>query len=218
MPRILVVEDDRELAAMLGTLLADEGYDVETAGDGHTGLHYGLTRKYDVMLFDRGLPAIEGLDLMTRLRSKDVTTPVLILSARGNPADRVEGIDAGAEDYLGKPFDVDELLARLRGLLRRSGGGLPRLTLPGGVFDPNHREVIRADGSVVPLTKTEALFLTTLARSPSRVFRRSELLDHVFARAEHPNAVETYVHYLREKLGSGSVETVRGVGYRMGRV
>ncbi|MGH3440426.1 MAG: response regulator transcription factor, partial [Sciscionella sp.] len=117
--RVLLVEDDPDLVDMLSTLLGEEKYAVDTARDGHRGLHLGLTRDYDVLIVDRGLPAIDGLDLLARLRGKGLTTPVLVLSALANPADRVAGLDAGAEDYLGKPFDVDELLARLRALCRR---------------------------------------------------------------------------------------------------
>src|SRR6478736_10386437 len=116
---LLLVEDDRQLAAMLEQILAGEGYDVDVAPDGQRGLHLGLTRSYDVMVLDRGLPAIEGLDLLGRLRSRGVLTPVLVLSALGLARDRVDGLDAGAEDYLTKPFDVDELAARLRALRRR---------------------------------------------------------------------------------------------------
>ena len=119
-PRILVVEDDRRLARMLADLLKSEGYLVTLAFDGQRALHEGLTHPFDVLLLDCGLPAIEGLDVLARLRSRGVLTPALILSALGNPADQVEGLDRGAEDYLAKPFDVDELLARLRALQRRN--------------------------------------------------------------------------------------------------
>lgn len=116
---LLLVEDDPALVAMLVGLLTEEGYAVDTANDGQRGLHLALSRGYEVLLLDRGLPAIDGLDLLGRLRRSGVVTPVMVLSALGNPADRVEGLDAGAEDYLAKPFDVEELLARLRALRRR---------------------------------------------------------------------------------------------------
>lgn len=125
-PRLLLVEDDPELAGMLEELLVQEGYQVEVARDGQRGLHLGLTHPFDLMILDRGLPAIDGLDLLGRLRSSGYLGPVLILSALGLPRDRVEGLDAGAEDYLGKPFDVDELLARLRAL----AGGMSREPTP----------------------------------------------------------------------------------------
>lgn len=218
MPRLLLVEDDRELAGLLDGLLAEEGYDVDVAPDGQRGLHLGLTRTYDVVVLDRGLPAIEGLDLLGRLRSKGIVTPVLVLSARGNPADRVVGLDAGAEDYLAKPFDVDELLARLRGLLRRHVEHADVVRVPGGSFDVAAREVALDHGEVVSLSAREGDVLLHLARSPRRVFTRDELLDAAFGDAEDAGLVDTYVHYLRRKLGRESVLTVRGVGYRLGRL
>lgn len=218
MPRLLLVEDDRELAGLLEGLLGEEGYDVEVASDGQKGLHLGLTRPYDVILLDRGLPAIEGLDLLGRLRSKGVVTPVLVLSARANPADRVEGLDAGAEDYVSKPFDVDELLARLRGLLRRHVEHADVVRVPGGVFDVAAREVSLDGGAVVSLSAREAAVLRHLARGPRRVFSRGELLGAAFDDVDDEGLVDTYVHYLRRKLGREIVLTVRGVGYRLGRL
>ena len=215
-PRVLLVEDDPQLAAMLGELLGGEGYTVEHAPDGQRGLHLGLTRDYDLWLLDRGLPAIEGLDLLGRLRSRGRRTPALVLSALGNPRDRVEGLDAGAEDYLGKPFDVDELLARLRALLRRHETRAAVLEVPGGTLDPATRVVHRRGGDV-DLSERESVLLAVLAASPRRVFSRRELLGSVFEDAEEEGVVDTYVHYLRRKLGRGIVETVRGLGYRVGR-
>ncbi len=216
-PRLLLVEDDPELAAMLTELLTGEGYVVEAAVDGQRGLHLGLSRDYDVMLLDRGLPAIEGLDLLTRLRGRGRNTPTLVLSALGNPRDRVEGLDAGAEDYLGKPFDLDELLARLRALLRRHRDQADRLTVPGGSVDTATRSVHLDDGTEVSLSERETMLITVLARNPRRVFSRAELVDSVFEDAEEEGVVDTYVHYLRRKLGRRVVETVRGLGYRVGR-
>jgi two-component system, OmpR family, response regulator QseB len=217
MPRLLLVEDDRELGGLLDGLLREEGYDVDVAPDGQRGLHLGLTRSYDVIVLDRGLPAIEGLDLLGRLRSKGVVTPVLVLSARGNPADRVEGLDAGAEDYVSKPFDVEELLARLRGLLRRHVEHADVVRVPGGSLDVEAREVTLDHGDMVSLSGRETDVLVALARNPRRVFSRDELLESAFDDADDPGLVDTYVHYLRRKLGKDSVLTVRGVGYRLGR-
>ena len=230
--RLLLVEDDRRLVEMLVGLFSDEGYAVEHAPDGHTGLHLGLTRTYDVLVLDRGLPAMEGLDMLARLRARGVATPALVLSALGNPPDRVEGLDAGAEDYLAKPFDIDELLARLRALLRRHRDNAQSLTFPGGRVDLGSRQVhSRPDsmqpGSVRPapappepvqLSERECSLLSTLAARPSRVYSRSELLGAVFEDAESGNVVDTYVHYLRRKLGRHIIRTVRGGGYQMGRM
>ncbi|MCW2780012.1 MAG: two component transcriptional regulator, winged helix family [Marmoricola sp.] len=216
-PALLLVEDDPELSGMLSGLFGDEGYLVDVARDGQRGLHLGLTKQYDVMVLDRGLPAVEGLDLLTRLRRSGVHTPVLILSALSNPADRVDGLDAGAEDYLGKPFDLDELLARLRALLRRSSDSSEVLAVLGGRLDVSTRSVQLTDGREVPLTDREAALLDVLARNPRRIFSRADLLDTVFDGSGEDNLVDTYVHYLRRKLGRRVVVTVRGLGYRSGR-
>ena len=219
--RVLLVEDDGDLSAMLAEVLADAGYEVDVARDGQRGLHLGLTRSYDVLVLDRGLPAIEGLDLLGRLRGRGVATPALVLSALGNPADRVAGLDAGAEDYLAKPFDLDELTARLRALRRRG----PSTVLPdeasvplgGGSLDPGARRVTAPDGSVVDLSVREGALLTLLALRPRQVFSRREILDRVFEGVADEGAVDTYVYYLRRKLGREVVTTVRGLGYRLGQ-
>ena len=215
-PRVLLVEDDPQLAGLLVELLADEGYDIEHAPDGQRGLHLGMTRDYDLWLLDRGLPVLDGLDLLGRLRSRGRRTPALVLSALGNPRDRVEGLDAGAEDYLGKPFDVEELLARLRVLLRRYDDRSAVLEVPGGLLDPATRTVTRGRDEVL-LSERESVLLAALAGSPRRVFSRHDLLASVFEDASDEGVVDTYVHYLRRKLGRGVVETVRGLGYRVGR-
>jgi len=215
--RLLLVEDDPTLRDLLEQLLTSEGYQVDIAPDGQRALHLGLTRSYDVMVLDRGLPAIEGLDLLMRLRAKGVTTPTLILSALDNPMDRVVGLDAGAEDYLGKPFDLDELLARLRALVRRHADTSSHLRLPGRVrFDVDTRTATSESGVVVVLSPREVALVEALARSPRQVFSRRDLLALAFDGAEDEGLVDTYVHYLRRKLGRGVVATVRGLGYRLG--
>jgi two-component system response regulator QseB len=216
--RVLVVEDDSQLAGMLTRLLADEGYRVDAAADGQRGLHLGLTQPYDVIVLDRGLPAVDGLDLLGRLRSRGVVTPVLVLSALGNPADRVAGLDAGAEDYLGKPFDLDELLARLRALLRRHLDTAAWLPVPGGRLNLDTREVAGDADEPVRLSERECGLLALLATRPSRVFGRDQLRALVFPDAESDVVVDTYVHYLRRKLGRRVVSTVRGRGYQLGRL
>ncbi|MCW2810853.1 MAG: two-component system response regulator [Friedmanniella sp.] len=203
---------------MLVELLAGEGYAVEVARDGQQGLHLGLTRTYDLLVLDRGLPAIDGLDLLSRLRSRGLMAPVLFLSALGQAQDRVEGLDAGAEDYLSKPFDIDELLARLRALLRRHGETSAVLTLPWGRLDEVSRTVTPYEGAPISLSDRERSLLEVLARRPRRVFSRAELLDQVFDEAEDEGVVDTYVHYLRRKLGRHAVHTVRGVGYQLGHL
>ncbi len=213
---VLVVEDDRALAALLERLLAAEGYAVTVAPDGQRGLHLGLTRAFDVMLIDRGLPAVEGLDLIGRLRGRGVLTPMLVLSARGSTKDRVDGLDAGAEDYLAKPFEVSELLARLRALLRRHRDQAPVLTLGQRHLDLATRTVRDPSGEQIELSEREAALLAVLAVRPHQVFSRRDLLERVFSEAESENVVDTYVHYCRRKLGRGVIKTVRGLGYRLG--
>jgi two-component system response regulator QseB len=217
-PTLLLVEDDRDLAGLLQRVLGDEGYDVTWAPDGQRGLHLGLTRSFDVLLVDRGLPAVEGLDLVGRLRRRGVTAPVLVLSARGTTQDRVEGLDAGAEDYLSKPFDVAELLARLRALLRRHRETAPVLRVGTAVLGLEDRLVRLADGTEVELSERESDLLALLATRPKQVFSRHDLLDRVFSEAESESVVDTYVHYLRRKLGKDVVRTVRGLGYRLGEL
>jgi DNA-binding response OmpR family regulator len=216
MARILLVEDDADLARLLDRVLTDEGYAVTRAGDGHTGLHLALTQPVDAMIVDRGLPAVEGLDLVARLRSRGVGTPILVLSARNSTADRVEGLDAGAEDYVTKPFELSELLARVRALLRRHLDHAVELAVPGGALDLASRTVRRDDGGTVELSEREAALLGLLAARPAAVFTRAELLDRVFGEAESETVVDTYVHYCRRKLGRGVISTVRGLGYRLG--
>ncbi|GAA3706169.1 response regulator transcription factor [Microlunatus aurantiacus] len=215
-PRILLVEDDRTLAGMLEEILGSAGYAVEVAYDGQLGLHLGLSHRYDVMVLDRGLPALEGLDLLGRLRSRGVLTPVLVLSALGLARDRVDGLDAGAEDYLSKPFDIDELLARLRALLRRHHDRADDLPVPGGRLVVSTRTVTTDDGAGTFLSERECALLAVLARRPARVFTRSELVAAVFPDADDDGVVDTYVHYLRRKLSRNAIRTVRGLGYQLG--
>ena len=214
-PRLLLVEDDPDLSQMLTELLGEEGYAVTAVRDGQAGLHRGLVDDWDVLVVDRGLPGIEGVDLVTRLRSRGLTAPVLFLTARGTVADRVEGLDAGAQDYVVKPFDVDEVLARLRALLRPTGGAAGELAVGGRRLVVAEQRVIGGDGEVM-LSGREARLLETLARRPTRVFTRDELLVAAFDNADTLGAVDTYVYYLRRKLGKSVIETVHGVGYRLG--
>jgi two-component system response regulator QseB len=217
--RLLLVEDDAELRAMLAELLTDNGYAVKAAADGQRGLHLGLTQNFDVLLLDRRLPVVGGMDLLAGLRSRGVTTPVLMLSAIAQAADRVEGLDAGAEDYLGKPFDIDELLARLRALRRRHLDEARSLPIGSGRLDLDTRQVHPADPHVEPirLSDRECTLLATLATRPGRVYSRHDLIAIVFPDAENEIVVDTYVHYLRRKLGRKVVATVRGRGYQMGK-
>ncbi len=216
--QLLIVEDDRDLRGMLAEIFAEEGYSVTTAPDGQQGLHVLLTHHFDAVVLDRGLPAIDGLDLLARIRRSGVDTPVLILSALGNPADRVEGLDSGAEDYLTKPFDIAELLARVRALLRRHRDTARTLALPQQQqLNVEAHEAITVSGERISLSERECALLEALAREPSRVFERHALLHAIFPEATDVGVVDTYVHYVRRKLGREVIATVRGIGYRLGR-
>lgn len=215
---LLIVEDDRELGQLLVTLFGDEGHRADLAVDGQRGLHLGLTRRYDAMIIDRGLPAIDGLDLLGRLRGRGITAGVLFLTAYGAVADRVAGLDAGAEDYLVKPFEVDELLARVRALLRRHADAARLLPLGEGRLDLDRRRAVLSGGGEVPLSGRELDLMHTLAARPRDVFTRSELRSRVFHDAPAESIVDTYVYYLRRKLGRRAIRTVRGVGYQAGEL
>jgi two-component system response regulator QseB len=214
--RLLIVEDDTEIAVMLDELLTLEGYEVDRAADGQRGLHLALTRSYRVLIIDRVLPGLDGLELIKRIRRSGIATPVLVLTALGTVADRVAGLDSGAEDYLVKPFDVDEFLARVRALHRRHRDAARVLPLGRGEIDLVRREVQMPDGSVVGLSRREFELLRTLASHPQMVFTRTELQTKVFEDARADSVVDTYVHYLRRKLSRRAVRTVRGLGYQAG--
>jgi two-component system response regulator QseB len=216
-PRLLLVDDDRELRTMLSGVLTEEGYAVTEAWDGQSAMREALAGEFAVAVLDRGLPYLDGLELLARLRRSGWFVPVLVLSAYGTAPDRVAGLDAGAEDYLVKPFDLDELLARLRSLLRRHADEVPTLPIAGGRFEVGERRV-RLEGRAepVPLSVREADLLELLARRPSQVFPRDVLQERVFADTESDSIVDTYVHYLRRKLGKAVVRTVHGVGYQAG--
>jgi two-component system response regulator QseB len=213
---LLLVEDDVALSDLLLETLTASGYAVDVAPDGQRGLHLALTRQYAVMIVDRLLPAIEGVELVARLRSRGINTPILMLTALGTVADRVEGLDAGAEDYLVKPFEIDELLARLRAMLRRHPDNTMVLNLGRRQLDVAGRRVIGNGTAPVELSGRECDLLRILAARPARVFTRAELLEQVFDAADSLGLVDTYVYYLRRKLGTNAIQTVRGFGYRMG--
>lgn len=212
-----MVEDDPELSGMLADLLSSEGYEVDLARDGQQGLHLVLSRAYDVVVLDRGLPALDGLDVLVRFRRAGRDVPVLVLSAQGLARDRVQGLDAGAEDYLAKPFDIEELLARLRALVRRHADHATLLRVPGGSLAVDARLVNLDDGRSVPLSERESDLLELLARHSRQVISRDSLLATIFTDAEDTGVVDTYVHYLRRKLGRNVVRTVRGLGYQLGQ-
>jgi DNA-binding response OmpR family regulator len=215
-PTLLIVEDDRALSVMLADLFTEEGYLVDVAYDGQQGLHRGLTGRYDAAIVDRGLPVMDGVELVALLRARGVATPVLVLTARGATADRVDGLDAGAQDYLVKPFEVPELLARIRALLRRPDDG-STLRVNGLILNRVTRTVSgRGLIADVELSEREATLLGVLMLAPRRTYTRGQLLSAAFDGVDTLGVVDTYVHYLRRKLGRGIVRTVHGTGYRLG--
>jgi two-component system response regulator QseB len=214
--RLLLVEDDAELSDMVTETLVDEGYLVDQAPDGQRGLHLGLTRPYDVMVIDRLLPALDGLNLVTKLRARAVPARALMLTALGTVSDRIAGLDAGADDYLVKPFDLDELSARIRALCRRTSDSTDALRIGAGILDLSLRDAVLPDGTRVALSAREFELLRVLAARPNSVHSRSELRRRVFDEAAAASIVDTYVYYLRRKLGRTAIRTVHGLGYRLG--
>ena len=220
--RILIVEDEEHLARLVAEVLGREGHATETVSNGRMALARALTEDYDLLVVDWMLPDLDGIQVVKRLRAADVRVPVLMLTARSQVEDRVEGLDAGADDYLPKPFAFPELLARVRALSRRP----PEKTeeedtvLSSGdvTLDPGRHEVRRA-GERIELTAKEFALLATLMQRPGRVFTRSVLLDAVWGgtTGAYTNVVDLYVHYLRKKIDAGEepsrIRTVHGMGY-----
>src|SRR5215510_2975929 len=213
-PRILVVEDDRALAATLERVLGAEGYDVEAVGDGSDALQRARHRPFELVVLDILLPGLDGIAVCRRLRAAG-TTPILLLTALGGTEERVRGLDSGADDYLVKPFAYEELLARVRALLRRTAPA-DHLRFGDVRLEPSSREAWRADRPL-ELTATEFDLLRHFLRHPRQVLSREQLIDAVWkGEAETDNVVAVYVGYLRQKLGEPRlVHTVRGAGYSL---
>jgi two-component system OmpR family response regulator len=219
--RILVVEDELKMASLLRRGLVEEGHAVDLARTGDDALWMAGAAEYDAIVLDLMLPGVDGLEVCRRVRESGVWAPVLMLTARDAVADRVAGLDAGADDYLAKPFSFAELVARLRALMRRGSSERPAVLEVGDLrLDPATRQVWRAS-TEIELSAKEFALLETFMRRPGQVLSRYQLLEHAwdYAYENRSNVVDVYIRYLRDKVdrpfGRDSLETVRGAGYRL---
>src|SRR5262245_1690938 len=215
--RVLVVEDEATLAEQLTTALDAAGYAVDAAADGERADFLAQTERYDAVVLDLGLPKVDGLTLLRGWRDAGVAVPVLVPTAGGSWHEKVQGIDGGADDYVAKPFRMEEVLARLRALIRRSSGqAAPALRCGPVTLDPRLAQVT-LDGVPVKLTAHEYRVLSYLMHHRGRVVPQTELTEHIYAQAfdRDSNTVEVFVARLRRKLGADLIETVRGLGYRL---
>lgn len=216
--RVLVVEDESLLSRQLAAALGDAGYAVDCAADGVRADFLGQTERYDAVILDLGLPRMDGLTVLRRWREANLAVPVLVLTARGSWSEKVQGIDGGADDYVVKPFRMEEVLARLRALIRRaSGQANPELRCGALVLDPRVAKVT-VDGVPVKLTAHEFRVLSYLMHQRGRVVSQGELTEHIYSQDmdRDSNTVEVFIARLRRKLGPSFIETVRGLGYRIG--
>lgn len=220
---ILIVEDEQRLATLLRRVLSEERHTVDLAYDGPSGLNLAASDTYDLVILDLMLPGMDGLQICKALRGASIQVPVLMLTARGAVEDRVAGLNVGADDYLVKPFAMEELLARVAALLRRRGQGFDaatQLQVRDLTLDLLRHEA-RRDGRVIELTAKEFALLEFLMRHPGQVLTRTQIIDHVwrYDLDALSNVVDIYIHYLRDKIDRGAahpiIKTVRGVGYRI---
>ena len=215
--RVLLVEDDPALRAQLRSGLEEGDYVVDEADNGRDGHHLGASEAFDAVILDLGLPVLDGLSVLKRWREAGLTLPVLILTARDSWHEKVTGIDAGADDYLAKPFHMEELLARVRALIRRAQGLASPLLLCGALMLDTRSGRVTLDGQQVTLTSHEFRLLSYLMHRPGSVVSRTELTEHLYAQEfdRDSNTIEVFVGRLRRKLPPETIETVRGMGYRL---
>jgi two-component system, OmpR family, response regulator len=215
--RVLVVEDEALLAQQLARALDDAGYAVDRAADGEQADLLGRTERYDAIVLDLGLPKVDGLTVLRRWRDAGIVVPVLVLTARGSWHEKVQGIDGGADDYVSKPFRIEEVLARLRALIRRATGQASPELRCGAITLDSRTARVTLDGLLVKLTSHEFRVLSYLMHHRGRVVSQSELTEHIYAQGfdRDSNTVEVFIARLRRKLGTAVIETVRGLGYRI---
>lgn len=215
--KLLLVEDDPTLRSQLRTGLEEAGYALDEADNGRDAQHLGETEAFDAVVLDLGLPVVDGLTVLKRWREAGRTMPVLILTARDSWHEKVAGIDAGADDYLAKPFHMEELLARVRALIRRAQGLASPLLKCGGLTLDTRSNRVTLDGQSVTLTPHEFRLLAYLMHRPGSVVSRTELTEHLYAQDfdRDSNTIEVFIGRLRRKLPCDTIETVRGMGYRL---
>lgn len=218
--RILVVEDDRDLNKQVSQALRDAGYIVDYAFNGEEGHFLGETEPYDAVVLDIGLPRLDGLSVLQQWRRHGRTMPVLLLTARDRWSDKVQGIDLGADDYVAKPFHIEEVLARVRALVRRAAGHASNTLSCGPLSLDLKASRVTVDGAPVKLTALEYKLLEYLMHHAGKVVSRTELTEHLYDQDfdRDSNTIEVFVGRLRKKLGVDVIETVRGMGYRISRV
>lgn len=217
MKRILIVEDEPRFASFLDKGLSANGYTVKVAPDGVTAAAIASDDEFDMVILDLGLPDMDGIDVLRIVRQRGHSVPVIILTARDDMADKVAGLDAGASDYITKPFSLEELLARIRARARDEQRVEPTVLESGEVMLDLRTRRATVGGATIPLTAREFTMLETFMRHRDQVLSREQLLSHVWGYDFDPgsNVVEVYVGYLRKKLGGNLIETVRGMGYRL---
>ena len=219
--RVVLIEDDRKIASFARKGLSEQGFLVEHCEEGEEGLHLATSTACDVVLLDIMLPGRDGLSILRSLREEGHTVPVILLTARSTLNERVDGLNLGADDYLCKPFFIEELVARIHAVVRRTSGKAMNLLSCGGIVLDRVSRTVTADDHDVELTVREFSLLELLMRSPERVFTRTQILEHVWGYDFDPqtNVVDVYIRRIRKKLesacGDRAIETIRGVGYRM---
>lgn len=215
--RVLIVEDEPTIASQLAAALGSAGYAVDRADNGVDAHVLGSNEPVDAVILDLGLPQMDGLTVLKKWRAAGRTMPVLILTARDNWHEKVAGIDAGADDYLAKPFHMEELLARLRALIRRAGGHASAELTCGEVLLDTRAGRVSVGGVMLTLTSHEYRVLNYLMHHPGQIVSRSDLIEHIYAQDfdRDSNTVEVFIARLRKKLPDGAIETVRGLGYRL---
>lgn len=215
--RVLIVEDEPNLGRQLRATLEGAGYAVDLAADGQDGHYLGATESYDAIVLDLGLPEIDGLTVLDRWRKEGQQTPVLVLTARDSWSDKVAGLDAGADDYLAKPFRTEELIARLRALIRRSSGNASAEMTAGPVRLDTRSGRVTLDGEPAKLTAQEFKLLSYLMHHKGKVISRTELIEHIYDQDfdRDSNTIEVFVTRIRKKLGADVITTIRGLGYSL---